>query len=75
MLSDGQGQGGDELSSGESMAGPVVLFQAQGMAMIQIGGTLAEAMARIRAHKYAENRRLIDVARDVIAGNVRFDQD
>jgi GAF domain-containing protein len=55
--------------------GPSELFQAQGMVMIQIGGTLAEAMSRIRAYAYAENRRLIDVARDVVSRRVRFDAD
>jgi len=64
----------DDQTLGEpALAGPVELFQAQGMVMVQIGGTLAEAMARIRAHAYAENRRLIDVARAVIARDLRFD--
>jgi AmiR/NasT family two-component response regulator len=57
------------------MAGPVELFQAQGMVMVQIGGTLTEAMSRIRAYAYAENRRLIDVARDIIGRDLRFDRD
>ncbi|MEK8108930.1 GAF and ANTAR domain-containing protein [Micromonospora sp. M12] len=75
ILLDGQVRGDSEWSGGEAMAGPVELFQAQGMVMIQIGGTLAEAMARIRAHAYAEDRRLIDVARDIVRLDLRFDQD
>jgi hypothetical protein len=55
--------------------GPSELFQAQGMVMVQIGGTLAEAMSRIRAYAYVENRRLIDVARDVVSRHLRFDAD
>lgn len=51
------------------------LFQAQGMVMVQLGVTLAEAMARIRAYAYAEDRRLADVARDVVARRLRFDRD
>jgi hypothetical protein len=58
-----------------SLAGPAELFQAQGMVMVQIGGTLAEALARIRAHAYAENLRLIDVARAVVNRQLRFDRD
>jgi hypothetical protein len=58
-----------------SLAGPAELFQAQGMVMVQLGGTLAEALARIRAHAYAENVRLIDVARAVINRQLRFDRD
>ncbi|WP_430503060.1 GAF and ANTAR domain-containing protein [Micromonospora trifolii] len=72
ILLDGQERSGGERPSGDTMAGPVELFQAQGMVMIQIGGTLAEAMARIRAHAYAEDRRLIDVARDIIGRHLRF---
>jgi hypothetical protein len=48
------------------------IFQAQGMVMVQLGISLADAMARLRAHAYAENRRLDDVARDVIARRLRF---
>jgi hypothetical protein len=59
----------------ETLAAPSELFQAQGMVMVQISGTLAEAMARIRAHAYAENRRLIEVARDVVTRKLRFDPD
>jgi GAF domain-containing protein len=51
------------------------LFQAQGMVMVQLDGTLPEAMARIRAHAYAENRRLADVARDIVARRLWFDRD
>lgn len=58
-----------------SLAGPAELFQAQGMVMVQIGGTLPEALVRIRAHAYAENLRLIDVARAVVDRQLRFDRD
>ncbi|MGN9813674.1 GAF and ANTAR domain-containing protein [Micromonospora sp. BQ11] len=51
------------------------LFQAQGMVMVQLGVTLGEAMARIRAYAYAEDRRLSEVARDVVARRLRFDGD
>ncbi|WCN79426.1 GAF and ANTAR domain-containing protein [Micromonospora sp. LH3U1] len=51
------------------------LFQAQGMVMVQLGVTLGEAMARIRAYAYAENRRLNDVTRDIVARRLRFDLD
>jgi len=51
------------------------LFQAQGMVMVQLGVPLAEALVRIRAHTYAENRRLDDVARDIVARRLHFDPD
>lgn len=59
----------------EAMDGRAELFQAQGMVMVQIGGTLAEALARMRAHAYAYNRPLTDVARDVVARRLHFDRD
>jgi GAF domain-containing protein/ANTAR domain-containing protein len=51
------------------------LFQAQGMVMVQIGGTINEAMARMRAFAFAEGRALGDVARDVVARRLIFDRD
>jgi hypothetical protein len=51
------------------------LFQAQGMAMVQLGVSLADAMARMRAHAYAQNRRLGEVAADIVARRLRFDPD
>ena len=51
------------------------LFQAQGMVMVQLGVPLAEALVRIRAYTYAENRRLNDVARDIVARRLHFDPD
>lgn len=48
------------------------VYQAQGAVMIQLGVTLPEAMARLRAHAYARDLVLADVARDVLAGNIVF---
>jgi hypothetical protein len=59
----------------DELAGPAELFQAQGMVMVQIGGTLTQAMVRIRAYAYAENLRLIDVARAIVDRKLRFDPD
>lgn len=50
------------------------LFQAQGMVMVQLGVSLAEAMIRMRAYAYANDRRLIDVARDVVARRLTLDR-
>lgn len=51
------------------------LFQAQGMVMVQLGVGLVDALARIRAYAYAENRRLGEVAADIVARRLRFDPD
>jgi hypothetical protein len=51
------------------------LFQAQGMVMVQLGVSIGEAMARMRAFAYAQDRRLGEVAHDVVARRLRFDPD
>lgn len=51
------------------------LFQAQGMVMVQLGVSLAEAMMRMRAYAFAENRRLDDVASDIVSRKIRLDPD
>jgi hypothetical protein len=68
----GGGAGPDLDEAIEDRAG---LFQAQGMVMVQLGTGLGEAMARMRAYAYAENRRLSEVARDIVARRLRFDPD
>lgn len=64
---------GDGLA--EAVESRAELFQAQGMVMVQIGGTINEAIARMRAHAYAEGRGLTEIARDVVTRKLRFDQD
>jgi hypothetical protein len=59
----------------EALGETTALFQAQGMVMVQLGGTLPEAMARIRAYAYAHDLRLSDVARAIVARELRFDPD
>jgi AmiR/NasT family two-component response regulator len=51
------------------------LFQAQGMVMMQLGVSIGEALARLRAYAFAENRRLEEVARDVVERRLRLDSD
>jgi hypothetical protein len=40
---------------------------------VQLGVSLGEAMARVRAYAYAENRRLGEVAGDIVGRRLRFD--
>jgi hypothetical protein len=51
------------------------VFQAQGMVMVQLGVSLAEALLRMRAYAYLEDRTLTDVARDVVNRTLRFDRE
>jgi hypothetical protein len=49
------------------------VHQATGMVTVQLGVTAAVALMRLRAYAYAHDRRLRDVARDVVARRLRFD--
>jgi ANTAR domain len=51
------------------------VHQATGMIIAQLGVTAAVALVRLRAHAYANDRRLRDVARDVVARRLRFHPD
>jgi hypothetical protein len=64
---------GDDLAAGVEHRAE--LFQAQGMVMVQLGVSLTEAMARMRAYAYVEGRPLAEIARDVVARRLRFDRD
>jgi GAF domain-containing protein len=62
---DWQGQADDDQRA--------VVHQATGMVMAQRGGTIAEALARLRAYAFAESRSLHDVSADVVNRRLRFD--
>jgi GAF domain-containing protein len=51
------------------------VHQATGMIIVQLGVTAAVALVRLRAYAYAHDRRLRDVAADVVARRLRFDLD
>lgn len=49
--------------------------QATGMLTVQLGVPVAEAFARLRAYAYSENRRLADVAGDIVARRLQLSRD
>jgi hypothetical protein len=51
------------------------VHQATGMIIAQLGVTAAVAFVRLRAYAYAQDRRLRDVAADVVARRLRFRHD
>jgi hypothetical protein len=57
----------------EVMGQRAELFQAQGMVSVQLGVSLADALARLRAYAYAENQPLGDVARAVVERRLVFE--
>lgn len=52
-----------------------VVHQATGMISVQLGIPLAEALVRLRAFAYGSDRLVGDVAEDVVARRLRFDDD
>lgn len=77
MLLNGHGSAGERagVEGFLDVGNRAQLFQAQGMVMVQLGVPVGEALARMRAHAYAEGRGLDDVARDVVERRLRFDRD
>jgi hypothetical protein len=49
--------------------------QSTGMLIAQLGIDAAEALVRLRAHAYATDRSVIDVARDILARRLRLEDD
>jgi AmiR/NasT family two-component response regulator len=45
------------------------------MLTVQLGVTAGEAYVRLRAYAYANDQRLADVARDIVARRLRLDPD
>ena len=44
------------------------VYQAQGMVMVDLGVSLAEALVRLRAYAFVQGRPVAEVARDAVAG-------
>jgi hypothetical protein len=59
----------------DSTAHQVQVHQATGLILAQLGVTAEIAYARLRAYAYAQDRRLGEVARDVVEGRLRFEAD
>ena len=51
-----------------------VVHQATGMVAAQLEVSLSEALLRLRAYAFANARLVTEVARDVVARSLRFDQ-
>ncbi|MEY2420179.1 MAG: hypothetical protein QOI95_246 [Acidimicrobiaceae bacterium] len=49
-----------------------VVHQASGMVSVQLGISVAEALIRLRAHAFGDNRPLVEIAEDVVARRLRF---
>jgi len=61
---------GPALESGADFR--LVVYQASGMVSAQLEVGVGEALVRLRAHAYASQRPLTEVAEDVVARRLRF---
>ncbi len=61
----------DELTSDRDRRS--VVHQAVGMVSVQLGVTVDEALVRLRAHAFGNNRPVAELSRDVVDRRVRFD--
>lgn len=50
------------------------VHQASGMVSVQLGVSVVDALVRLRAHAYAAEWSLLEVARDVVAGRLRLSE-
>jgi hypothetical protein len=50
-----------------------VVHQASGMVSVQLDVSVGQALIRLKAYAFGNERRLADVARDVVAKTLRFD--
>jgi hypothetical protein len=69
---DGPGPGGQPAGLARHRA---EIDQATGMLTEQLGVGIADAFIRLRAYAYAQDQRLADVARDIVARRLRLHPD
>jgi len=80
---DGDGDGDGEDEAGTTLNGQAPdlalhraeIDQATGMLTVQLDVSAGEAFARLRAYAYSQQRRLADVAGDIVARRLRLDRD
>jgi hypothetical protein len=83
LLLESQDQAAGEAAAGSGPGGQPAdlaghraeIDQATGMLTEQLGVGIAEAFIRLRAYAYAHDRRLSDLARDIVARRVRLRPD
>ena len=66
---------GDGVGLDHSLHGRAEIHQATGMVLAQLGVSAQDALARMRAYAFAEQRLLGDVAHDVVSRRLHFTPD
>jgi hypothetical protein len=68
-------QAGVKMLDGDLAERRAEVHQAAGMASVQLGVTVIDALARLRAYAFVHDRGLAEVAADVVARRLRFSPD
>ncbi|MGP0031208.1 MAG: GAF and ANTAR domain-containing protein [Acidimicrobiales bacterium] len=71
MQSDAMGGLADGIEDGSQVR--FVVHQASGMVAVQLSLSVGEALVRLRAFAFANDRGVTEVAEDVVARRIRFD--
>jgi hypothetical protein len=76
-LLNGQERAGDGQAAGlgDALDASFAVYQAQGMVMVQLRVSLVEALARIRAYAYANDRGVGSVAHDILGRILILERD
>ncbi|GAA3903185.1 GAF domain-containing protein [Streptomyces lacrimifluminis] len=81
FLNGGPGEGNGNVRGFDMSLDPpselrrAVVHQATGMISVQLGVAMEEALLRLRAHAYGSERPLGEIAADVVARRLRFEDD
>lgn len=77
ILLDDSGSAGRELQPTLDVAldTHAYVYQAQGMLMVDLGISLAEALARMRAHAWSTGQDLTTLAGEIVSGRTRLPRD
>lgn len=63
------------LELGDTASHRAEVHQASGMVAVQLGLPVADAEARLRAHAYAVDRSVVDIAREIVERRLRLIDD
>jgi GAF domain-containing protein len=74
-MQDGAEPGTVSETLGQETDFAAVVHQASGMVSLQLGVSVADALIRLRAYAFANNRHLSEVGAVVVARKLRFDTD
>ncbi len=61
--------GSAALAIDQALDGHALIYQAQGMVMVQLGVSLPVALARMRAHAYARGQDLVGLSSEIVEGS------